>query len=61
MTEAERVQRHRAAVITLSLARAKKAIERQLQAQGQKLAHYSCRELRMMAEQYFHQHRAELI
>lgn len=61
MTEAERVRRHRSAIITLSLYRAKKAIERQLQAQGQKLAHYSCRELRLMAEDYFDLHRDELI
>jgi hypothetical protein len=57
----ERVRRHCSAVITLALQKAKRAIEFELRAKGLKVAHYSCRELRLMAEQYFNQHRAELI
>jgi hypothetical protein len=61
MTEAERLHRYRAAVIALALQKAKRIIEFELRAKGLKVAHYSCRELRLLAEQYFNQHRAELI
>ena len=59
--EAERVHRYRSAVMTLSLQRAKKAVEHELRAKGLKVAHYSCRELRLLAEQYFNQNRDALI
>jgi hypothetical protein len=58
---AERVHRYRAAVITLALQRAKRVIEFELRAKGLKVAHYSRRELLLLAEDYFNQHRAELI
>jgi hypothetical protein len=59
--EVERVHRYRAAVVTLALQKAKRVIEFQLRAKGHKLAYYSSRELRLLAEQYFDQHRPELI
>jgi hypothetical protein len=43
-------QHHRHAVITLALRRAKKAVEARIRARGEKLAHYSARELRLLAD-----------
>jgi hypothetical protein len=61
MTEADREQRRRHAVIVLALQRSKRAVEAEVRAQGHKLAEYSSRDLRLLAEQYLDQHRAELM
>jgi hypothetical protein len=54
-------ERLKSAVFTLALQRAKTAVKRQLQAKGHKVAHYSARDITMMAQAYLDQHRAELI
>ncbi len=54
-------QRMRSAVFTLALYSAKKAVKRQLQAQGLKVAHYSARDITILAERYLNDHRTELI
>jgi hypothetical protein len=57
----QRMLRHRGAVVTLALFRAKNAVKGQLHAQGIKLASVSARELHYLADDYLDQHRARLI
>jgi hypothetical protein len=57
----EILQRQRHAVITLAIQRAKKAIMAQLQARGEKVAHYSAKDITLLAEAYLAQHRHELV
>ena len=57
----ERLRQHRAAVITLALQRAKKAVQASIRAKGQRLADFSAREITLLAEDYLAQHRQELI
>jgi hypothetical protein len=57
----ERVQRHRSAVITLAMQRAKKAVKDQLRARGVKLIEVKAKDIRILADAYFDVHRAELI
>jgi site-specific recombinase XerD len=54
-------QRQRHAVIVLAIQRAKRSMQRQLQAQGIKLASVSARDISHLAEAYLAQHRHELI
>jgi hypothetical protein len=49
------------AVVVLALRSAKEAIKLSLRAQGLKLAQFSAREIAVLAEDYFDQHRAQLI
>jgi hypothetical protein len=58
---AERMQRFNSAVRTIALYRAKKAVQAQIRARGERIADYSCREMSMMAEAHFARHRDELI
>jgi hypothetical protein len=58
---AERMQRFNSAVRTIALYRAKKAVQAQIRARGQRLSDYSCREISVMAEAYLNQHKEELI
>jgi hypothetical protein len=57
----EIAQRRHHAIVVLAIQRAKKAVKAQLQAQGHKVAHYSAKEIAVMADQYLSQHRHELI
>jgi hypothetical protein len=57
----ERLRQHRAAVITLAHQRAKKIVQANIRAKGQRLADYSAREIALLAENYLAQHRQELI
>jgi hypothetical protein len=54
-------QRFRSAVMVIARMRAKKAAVAQLRAQGLKPQHYSAREIGLMADDYFDQHREPLI
>jgi hypothetical protein len=53
--------RLKSAVFTRALYRAKDAVKRQLQAQGHKVAHYSSRDITILAQAYLDQHREELL
>jgi hypothetical protein len=52
----QRMHRHRHAVIVLARYRAKEAVKLELRAKGLKLSCFSCRDLTLMAEDYFDQH-----
>jgi hypothetical protein len=57
---AQRMLRHRSAVMTLARMRAKRAVLLALQAEGLKPQHLSAREIAVLTEYYLNQHRAEL-
>ena len=57
----ERMQRHRHAVMVLALQRAKKVVQADIRAKGQRLADFSAREITLLAEDYLAQHRDELV
>jgi hypothetical protein len=56
----EKLRQHRHAVAVLTLQRAKKAVERQLQAQGLKPRYIAPREINQLARDYLAQHHEEL-
>jgi hypothetical protein len=56
----ERMQRHRHAVIVLALQRAKKVVQANIRAKGQRITDFSAREITLLAEDYLAQHRQEL-
>ena len=56
----ERMQRHRTAVATLALYRAKNAVRANIRAKGLKLAQFSAKEITILAEDYLAQHRERL-
>jgi hypothetical protein len=56
----EKMQRHRAAVITLAMQRAKKIVQTNIRAMGQRLSDFSAREITLLAEDYLAQHREQL-
>jgi hypothetical protein len=58
---AERMQRFRSAVRTIALFKAKKAVQAQIRARGERIAQYSCREISVLANAHFAQHQEELI
>jgi hypothetical protein len=55
------MRQHRHAVIVLALQRLRRRLRQKIRAQGYKLPEYSARDLRLLVEQYFDQHRDELI
>src|SRR5215469_15350036 len=57
----ERLQRHRVAVRVRAMQIAKTAVKDQLRAQGLKVWHFSAKEIMQLAEDYFANHREELI
>jgi hypothetical protein len=59
--ETEGLRQLRGAVRVLAHRSAKKEIERQIRARGERIAQYSCRDLALLAEQYLNEHQAELI
>lgn len=61
MRAAELERQQHSAAITIALQRSKRAIEAKIRARGHKVSHYSARDLRVMAEAHFEQHRAELL
>jgi hypothetical protein len=58
---AERMQRFRSAVRTIALLRAKKAVQAQIRAKGERLSEYSCRDISLLAEAHLTQHLDELV
>ena len=48
-------------VFTIARMRARNAVKRQLRARGLKVSHYSAKEISVLAEEYFVQHRAALL
>jgi ABC-type iron transport system FetAB ATPase subunit len=54
-------QRFQAAVMCVALQRSKTKVIEQIRAEGRKVSHYSCREIRELAEAYFAAHMEELI
>jgi hypothetical protein len=59
--ELERIRKHRSAVITLAMQQAKRLVQRQLQAQGLKLAQFSAKEITLLAEAELERNRARFI
>lgn len=57
----ERIRRHQLAVRVLALMRAKKAVQVQIRAKGQRLSDYSAREISHLAEAELERKRASLI
>ena len=55
------MQRFQLAVRTIALLKAKKSVQAQIRARGQRISDYSCREMSVMAEAHLAQHREELI
>jgi hypothetical protein len=55
------MQRFQSAVRTIALFRAKKAVQAQIRARGQRISDYSCRDMSVMAEAEFERNREELI
>ena len=58
---AERMQRFNCAVRTIALYRAKRAVQAQIRARGERISDYSCRDMSIMANDHFAQHQEELI
>jgi hypothetical protein len=58
---AERMQRFNCAVRTIALYRAKRAVQAQIRAKGERISDYSCREISLLANDHFTQHQEELI
>jgi hypothetical protein len=58
---AERMQRFQSAVRTIALFKAKKAVQAQIRARGEKISDYSNKEISLLANDHFAQHREELI
>ena len=57
----QRLLKHRSAVVTLARQAARKAVKRQLQAQGIKLYSLSMKEISTLADDYLAQHSARLV
>jgi hypothetical protein len=55
------MQRHRHAVMVLAMQRARKAVQANIRAKGQRPADFSAKEITLLAEDYLAQHRARLI
>jgi hypothetical protein len=53
--------RLKSAVFTLALQRARTTVKRQLAAQGHKVAHYSARDITLLAQAHLDRHQAELL
>jgi hypothetical protein len=59
--QAERMQRFHSAVRTIAFFKAKKAVQAQIRANGQRISDYSNKEISLMANAHFAQHQEELI
>ena len=57
---ADKLAQHRSAVLTLAMQRAKKAVQADIRAKGQRIADFSAREITLLAEDYLAQHGEEL-
>ena len=55
------IAQHRSAVIVLAMQRAKRLVQANIRAKGQRLADFSAMEITLLAEDYLAQHRPELI
>jgi hypothetical protein len=58
---AERMQRFQSAIRTIALFRAKKAVQAQIRARGERIAGYCCREINLLAGIELERNREELI
>ena len=56
----ERLQRHRSAVAVLAMQSARRAVQAQIRANGQKIAQFSARKISVLAEAHLAQHRERL-
>jgi hypothetical protein len=59
--EAERLRQRHQATFILARRQAKKAVEQRLKEDGERLTTYPYRQLRLLADAYFNQHKAELL
>ena len=57
---ADRLAQHRSAVFTLAMQRAKKTVQTNIRAKGQRPADFSAKEITLLAEDYLAQHGEEL-
>ncbi len=57
---AQKLREHRTAVATLAMLNAKNAVKAQIRARGDKPAHYTAREIAILAEAHLAQHREQL-
>jgi hypothetical protein len=57
---AQKLREHRTAVATLAMFNAKRAVKAQIRAQGLKVAHFTAKEISILAEDYVAQHREQL-
>ena len=57
---ADRLAQHRSAVLTLAMQRAKKVVQANIRAKGQRPADFSAKEITLLAEDYLAQHGEEL-
>jgi hypothetical protein len=55
------IAQHRSAVIVLAMQRAKRLVQADIRAKGQRLADFSAKEITLLAEDYLAQHRPELM
>ena len=58
---AERMRRFQSAVRTIALFKAKKLVQAQIRARGQRISDYSCRDISLLAHAHLAQHQEELI
>jgi hypothetical protein len=54
-------QRRYHAVITLAIHKARRIVQDQIRARGEKVSHYAAKDITLLAEQYLNEHRHELI
>ena len=59
--EAERLRQRHQATFILARRQAKKAVEQRLKEDGERLTTYPYRQLELLADAYFNQHKAELL
>ena len=59
--EAERLRERYRAQFVLARGQAKKAVEQRIRAEGRRLISYSFRELAQLTDDFFEQHKAELL
>ena len=57
---ADRLAQHRSAVFTLAMQRAKKTVQANIRAKGQRIADFSAQEITLLAEDYLAQHGEQL-
>jgi len=56
----QKLREHRTAVATLAMINARRAVKDQIRARGLKVAHFTAKEISILAEDYVAQHREQL-